>query len=91
MEHQLDLCNNAYEWVDAGSGGSGKSTIIKQLRLHYGDGFPEHFRRQQTPYVIYNISCALHVLLDQMDVMGFQYSSCENQVSDFSVLQYCNY
>ena len=66
--------------LDAGSAGAGKSTFIKQLRLHYGDRFPEHSRQQFVHYVMYNVTCALHVILDQMEVMGIQYDNQHNQV-----------
>ena len=55
--------------------------MYKRQRLHYGDHFPEPARQQFVQYVMYNVTCALHVILDQMEAMGIQYDDQHNQAS----------
>ncbi|KAL8562797.1 hypothetical protein ACOMHN_022672 [Nucella lapillus] len=83
IDHQIDedreRRQKEVQLLILGSAGAGKSTFIKQLRLNYGDRFPEQSRQQFSPYVMYNVTCALHVIMDQMDVMGIQYDNEHNQ------------
>ena len=64
------------------SGGacSGKSTFIKQLRLHYGDGFPEPEREKYRNQVFDNISYAMNKIIDQMSRLQLPYASEKTQV-----------
>lgn len=83
IDHQIDedreKRQNEVQLLILGSAGAGKSTFIKQLRLHYGDRFPESSKQQFVQYVLYNVTCAVHVLLDQMDLMGIPYDSQRHQ------------
>ena len=54
--------------LHTGAGESGKSTIIKQMRIIYNDGFSEDERRQARTVIYSNIVVAFKVLLDIMDV-----------------------
>lgn len=47
-----------------GAGGSGKSTLFKQLRLLYGDGLTEDIRRGYTKNIYHNIVLGLKTLLE---------------------------
>ncbi|KAI9928941.1 hypothetical protein MW887_001334 [Aspergillus wentii] len=49
-----------------GAGESGKSTIIKQMRIIHAGGFPEDERRQTRAVIYSNIVIAFKVLLDIM-------------------------
>ncbi|KAF9893057.1 hypothetical protein FE257_012468 [Aspergillus nanangensis] len=49
-----------------GAGESGKSTIIKQMRIIHASGFPEDERRQTRAVIYSNIVIAFKVLLDIM-------------------------
>ncbi|KAL4897213.1 guanine nucleotide binding protein, alpha subunit [Aspergillus ambiguus] len=49
-----------------GAGESGKSTIIKQMRIIHSGGFPEDERRQTRAVIYSNIVIAYKVLLDIM-------------------------
>ncbi|XP_076472452.1 guanine nucleotide-binding protein G(o) subunit alpha-like isoform X2 [Babylonia areolata] len=83
IDHQIDedreRRQNEVQLLILGSAGAGKSTFIKQLRLNYGDRFPDTARQQFEQYVLYNVTCALHVILDQMDLMGIPYDSQRHQ------------
>ncbi|XP_070212037.1 guanine nucleotide-binding protein subunit alpha-11-like isoform X2 [Littorina saxatilis] len=83
IDHQIDedreRMQKEVQLLILGSAGAGKSTFIKQLRLHYGDRFPEQTRSQFTQYVLYNVTCALHIIMDQMELMGIKYDNQQNQ------------
>ncbi|XP_025093514.1 guanine nucleotide-binding protein G(o) subunit alpha-like isoform X3 [Pomacea canaliculata] len=62
-----------------GGAGAGKSTFIKQLRLHYGNHFPEAICHQWVPQVLHNLTGALHVVLEQMEVLNIQFDNHLNK------------
>jgi len=47
-----------------GAGGSGKSTLFKQLRLLYGDGLSEDLRKGYTKNIYHNIVIGIKTLLE---------------------------
>ena len=66
-------------WISGGAC-SGKSTFIKQLRLHYGDGFPEPEREKYRNQVYDNISYAINKIIDQMKRLQIPFASDKVQV-----------
>jgi len=64
-----------------GAGGSGKSTLFKQLRVIYGDGLKESIRRQYTTNIYNNIVEGIKALLDGNLEMA---NDEEIEVFDFS-------
>ena len=73
-------------FVSSGGASSGKSTFIKQLRIHHGDGFPEEVRASLRPQVCENLTDALTVILDQMKVWAVDFSDLNNKVSTKSLI-----
>lgn len=68
-------------WPYLGAGESGKSTIIKQMRIIHSGGFPED-ERSQTRAVIYsNLLIAFKVLLDIMNAEDIDFERESTQVS----------
>lgn len=64
--------------MDTGAGESGKSTIIKQMRIIHSRGFPEE-ERDQTRAIIYsNIVIAFKVLLDIMNAEDIEFDDEAN-------------
>lgn len=53
-----------------GTGESGKSTVIKQMRIIYGEGFQEADRKEYTILVYRNVLRSMRAMLDAMDTMG---------------------
>lgn len=53
-----------------GAGGSGKSTLFKQMITLYGKGFPESERKNYTTIIYNNILVAMRVLCEQSDKYG---------------------
>lgn len=63
-----------------GAGESGKSTIIKQMRIIHSGGFPDEERRQTRAVIYSNLVIAFKVLLDIIRAENIQYESEKTQV-----------
>ncbi|PWY90180.1 guanine nucleotide binding protein, alpha subunit [Aspergillus heteromorphus CBS 117.55] len=68
-----------------GAGESGKSTIIKQMRIIHSGGFPEDERRQTRAVIYSNLIIAFKVLLDIMrsESIDFQLGRTKVPLADF--------
>ncbi|KAM7076741.1 guanine nucleotide-binding protein subunit alpha-14 [Ciconia boyciana] len=64
-----------------GTGESGKSTFIKQMRIIHGSGYTEEDRKGFTKLVYQNIFTAMQVMIRAMDTLKIQYTSKENEES----------
>ncbi|KAM9251152.1 guanine nucleotide-binding protein subunit alpha-14 isoform 2-T2 [Cariama cristata] len=64
-----------------GTGESGKSTFIKQMRIIHGSGYTEEDRKGFTKLVYQNIFTAIQVMVRAMDTLKIQYTSKENEES----------
>ncbi|KAG8595830.1 hypothetical protein GDO81_001647 [Engystomops pustulosus] len=62
----------------AGTGESGKSTFIKQMRIIHGSGYTDEDRRGFTKLVYQNIFTAMQAMIRAMDTLRIQYSSEQN-------------
>ncbi|KAM4706847.1 guanine nucleotide-binding protein subunit alpha-14 [Discoglossus pictus] len=61
-----------------GTGESGKSTFIKQMRIIHGSGYSDEDRRGFTKLVYQNIFTAMQSMIRAMDTLRIQYSSEQN-------------
>lgn len=81
--------NKAYEWWGccvlcfAGTGESGKSTFIKQMRIIHGSGYSDDDKRSFIKIVYQNIFMAMHAMIRAMDTLNIQYTNPNNRVSGF--------
>ncbi|XP_050768534.1 guanine nucleotide-binding protein subunit alpha-14 [Gymnogyps californianus] len=64
-----------------GTGESGKSTFIKQMRIIHGSGYTEEDRKGFTKLVYQNIFTAMQAMIRAMDTLKIQYTSKENEES----------
>ncbi|XP_075583347.1 guanine nucleotide-binding protein subunit alpha-14 [Pelecanus crispus] len=64
-----------------GTGESGKSTFIKQMRIIHGSGYTEDDRKGFTKLVYQNIFTAMQAMIRAMDTLKIQYTSKENEES----------
>ncbi|KAM9262008.1 LOW QUALITY PROTEIN: guanine nucleotide-binding protein subunit alpha-14-like [Morus bassanus] len=64
-----------------GTGESGKSTFIKQMRIIHGSGYTEEDRKGFTKLVYQNIFTAMQAMIRAMDTFKIQYTSKENDES----------
>ena len=62
----------------SGTGESGKSTFIKQMRIIHGSGFNDEDKRTYIKLVYQNIFMAMQSMIRAMDLLKIQYedSSC---------------
>ncbi|KMU77198.1 guanine nucleotide-binding protein alpha-1 subunit [Coccidioides immitis RMSCC 3703] len=62
-----------------GAGESGKSTIIKQMRIIHAGGFPEDERRQTRAIIYSNMIVAFKILLDIMEAEGIEFEAADTK------------
>lgn len=86
FEHVHDLI--VYFLVVAGTGESGKSTFIKQMRIIHGNGYSENDRKQFTRLVFQNIFIAIQTLIDAMKTLKIGYADAKNNVRSSNSIVY---
>ena len=70
-------------WTDGrhlGAGESGKSTILKQMRLIHTDGFPVHERKEVRQVIFSNMVVAFRIIAEEMRDLGMNYENEETYV-----------
>lgn len=74
----------------AGTGESGKSTFIKQMRIIHGAGYSDEDKRGFIKLVYQNIFMAMQSMIKAMDLLKICYAESSSQVStkkvNFTVL-----
>lgn len=68
-----------------GTGESGKSTFIKQMRIIHGSGYSDEDKRGFIKLVYQNIFMAMQSMIRAMDLLKIQYSDSRNSVSVLGV------
>lgn len=63
-----------------GAGESGKSTILKQMKLIHAAGFSKSDREDYRVIIFSNLLCSFKAVLEAMDVYGLNFSKPENHV-----------
>lgn len=69
----------------AGTGESGKTTFIRQMRIIHGRGFSEEDRRGFAKCIYQNIFTAMKAMTGAMATLKIPYSNPENEVRDAHV------
>lgn len=64
-----------------GTGESGKSTFIKQMRIIHGSGYSDDDKRGYTKLVFQNIFMAMQSMIKAMDMLRISYGKAEHTVS----------
>ena len=67
--------------LPSGTGESGKSTFIKQMRIIHGTGYSDDDKRGYIKLVYQNIFMAMHAMIRAMDTLKIQYKDPNNEVS----------
>ncbi|XP_072450323.1 guanine nucleotide-binding protein subunit alpha-11-like isoform X2 [Chiloscyllium punctatum] len=68
-----------------GTGESGKSTFIKQMRIIHGCGYSEEDRKAFAKLVFQNIITAVQSLVRAMDTLNIQYQLQENKENSYKI------
>ncbi|KAE8633137.1 hypothetical protein XENTR_v10001794 [Xenopus tropicalis] len=68
-----------------GTGESGKSTFIKQMRIIHGSGYTDEDRKGFTKLVYQNIFTSMQAMIRAMDTLRIQYSSEQNMENALTV------
>lgn len=67
-------------FTPTGTGESGKSTFIKQMRIIHGSGYSDEDKRGFIKLVYQNIFMAMQSMIRAMDLLKIQYSDSRNSV-----------
>ncbi|KAM9307361.1 guanine nucleotide-binding protein G(q) subunit alpha-like isoform 1-T2 [Pholidichthys leucotaenia] len=70
-----------YKLLLLGTGESGKSTFIKQMRIIHGRGYSEEDRRAFTRLVFQNIFTAMQAMIQAMDTLQIPYKYEHNKAN----------
>lgn len=70
-----------------GAGESGKSTILKQMRIIYAEGFHLEERKEVRQVIFSNMIVAFKIIAEEMRELNIEYENKESHVllSDHSV------
>lgn len=75
------LIASVFPTPDPGTGESGKSTFIKQMRIIHGSGYSDEDKRGFIKLVYQNIFMAMQSMIRAMDLLKIQYIASNNMVS----------
>lgn len=73
-----------YIFAVSGTGESGKSTFIKQMRIIHGSGYSDEDKRGFTKLVFQNIFMATQSMIKAMDMLKIDYKDPKNIVNIFT-------
>ena len=65
-----------------GAGESGKSTILKQMRIIYSEGFHLDERKEIRQVIFSNMVVAFKIIAEEMRELGQNYENPESEVGD---------
>lgn len=66
-----------------GTGESGKSTFIKQMRIIHGSGYSDEDKKGFIKLVYQNVFMAMQSMIKAMDMLKIPYKDPRNAVSKF--------
>ncbi|KAM4616251.1 guanine nucleotide-binding protein subunit alpha-14-like isoform 1-T1 [Polymixia lowei] len=70
-----------------GTGESGKSTFIKQMRIIHGGGYTEEDKRGYAKLVFQNIFTSMQAMIRAMEALSIAYSDAQNQSHADAILE----
>ncbi|CAM9249099.1 unnamed protein product [Lampetra planeri] len=80
LKRDKDVNRNELKLLLLGTGESGKSTFIKQMRIIHGRGYTESDRREFTKLIHQNIVTAMQALVRAMTTLKINYGDSANEV-----------
>ncbi|XP_043909681.1 guanine nucleotide-binding protein subunit alpha-11-like [Protopterus annectens] len=79
LQDQKKINRRELKLLLLGTGESGKSTFIKQMRILHGQGYSESDRKDFCRLVYLNIFTAMQSLIQAMETLNIHYSTEENK------------
>lgn len=73
-----------------GTGESGKSTFIKQMKIIHGSGYSDEDKKSFIKLVYQNIFMAMQSMIKAMDMLKIPYKDGRNTVSSWVHLACCH-
>lgn len=65
-----------------GAGESGKSTILKQMKILHANGFSMDERKEIRPIIFSNLIVAFKIIIDEMSSLGIEFENQDSEVRD---------
>lgn len=81
IKQSVSLMHVSHSVSPPGTGESGKSTFIKQMRIIHGAGYTEEDRKTFTKLVFQNIITAMQSMIRAMETLSITLGSPDNQVT----------
>ena len=72
--------------IFTGTGESGKSTFIKQMRIIHGSGYTDEDKRGFIKLVFQNIFMAMQTMIRAMELLKIQYENSDSVVRILKIL-----
>lgn len=72
-----------------GAGESGKSTVLKQMKLIYAQGFTDNEKLEWKPVIFNNIIQSFQVIYDAMQEMDLEFENKDNEKNMMRILGEC--
>nr|XP_058953948.1 guanine nucleotide-binding protein G(t) subunit alpha-2-like [Pocillopora verrucosa] len=82
LDKERELKEKEVQLLILGSGCSGKTTFLKQLRILYGDGYTEKERKEFKPVIYGNVRRAMIRILEAMEEIGLTFANEELSTKD---------
>ena len=77
LKRSKSMLRKEYKLLLLGTGESGKSTFLKQMRIIHGKGFSQQDRSEFKQFVFQNIFSAMQAMIEAMGQLKIAYSSRE--------------
>ncbi|XP_034412812.1 guanine nucleotide-binding protein G(q) subunit alpha-like [Cyclopterus lumpus] len=81
LRREMKDLQREYKLLLLGTGESGKSTFIKQMRIIHGSGYSDEDRRDFARLVYQNIFSAMQAMIQAMDALQIPYKYEHNQAN----------
>jgi hypothetical protein len=82
LPYSICSFSNMQLW-SLGAGESGKSTVLKQMKLIYAQGFSKNEKLEWKPVVFNNIIHSFRLIHDAMAELDITFENSENEVSRY--------
>ena len=83
IDHQLEIEQLEHEFTIKilllGASESGKSTIVKQMKIIHGDGYSQQELVNFTPVIYSNVTVSMWLVVSAMDKLGIAFANLVNQ------------